>query len=29
MTLLQEKLFNPKFTQDALDRIKKQTIESP
>lgn len=27
MTLLQEKLFNPKFTQDALDRIKKQTIE--
>jgi zinc protease len=25
--LLQEKLFNPKFTQDALDRIKKQTIE--
>ncbi|QHS57478.1 insulinase family protein [Mucilaginibacter sp. 14171R-50] len=27
MTLLQERLFNPKFTQDALDRIKKQTIE--
>lgn len=27
MTLLQEKLLNPKFTQDALDRIKKQTIE--
>jgi zinc protease len=27
MTLLQERLFNPKFTQDALDRIKKQTME--
>ncbi|MDB5001509.1 MAG: peptidase [Mucilaginibacter sp.] len=27
MTLLQERLLNPKFTQDALDRIKKQTIE--
>ncbi|WP_091142223.1 M16 family metallopeptidase [Mucilaginibacter pineti] len=27
MALLQEKLYNPKFTQDALDRIKKQTIE--
>ncbi|MFD0764431.1 M16 family metallopeptidase [Mucilaginibacter lutimaris] len=27
MTLLQERLFSPKFTQDALDRIKKQTIE--
>jgi zinc protease len=27
MALLQERLFNPKFTQDALDRIKKQVIE--
>ncbi|TWR31720.1 insulinase family protein [Mucilaginibacter pallidiroseus] len=27
MTLLQEKLLAPKFTQEALDRIKKQTIE--
>ncbi|MFA6083159.1 M16 family metallopeptidase [Mucilaginibacter sp.] len=27
MTLLQERLLSPKFTQDALDRIKKQTIE--
>jgi zinc protease len=27
MTLLQERLLKPKFTQDALDRIKKQTIE--
>ncbi|MGY4539548.1 zinc protease [Mucilaginibacter sp. UYNi724] len=27
MNLLQERLFAPKFTQDALDRIKKQTIE--
>ncbi|GAA3972368.1 M16 family metallopeptidase [Mucilaginibacter dorajii] len=27
MKLLQEKLLSPKFTQDALDRIKKQTIE--
>ncbi|WP_374951215.1 M16 family metallopeptidase [Mucilaginibacter sp.] len=27
MTLLQERLLNPKFTQDALERIKKQTIE--
>ncbi|WP_235853936.1 M16 family metallopeptidase [Mucilaginibacter terrenus] len=27
MTLLQERLLNPKFTQDALDRIKKQTLE--
>jgi len=25
--LLQERLLNPKFTQDALDRIKKQAIE--
>jgi zinc protease len=27
MTLLQERLMNPKFTQDALDRLKKQTLE--
>ncbi|GAB2701624.1 pitrilysin family protein [Mucilaginibacter koreensis] len=27
MALLQERLLHPKFTQDALDRIKKQTIE--
>lgn len=27
IALLQERLLNPKFTQDALDRIKKQTIE--
>ncbi|WP_345955151.1 pitrilysin family protein [Mucilaginibacter sp. PAMB04168] len=27
MTLLQERMLNPKFTQDALDRIKKQTLE--
>ncbi|MBD1364583.1 insulinase family protein [Mucilaginibacter sp. ZT4R22] len=27
MVLLQERLYNPKFTQDALDRIKKQTLE--
>jgi zinc protease len=27
MELLQERLLNPKFTQDALDRIKKQTLE--
>ncbi|MBK0381040.1 M16 family metallopeptidase [Mucilaginibacter segetis] len=27
MALLQEKLFNPKFTQDALDRNKKQILE--
>jgi zinc protease len=27
MTLLQERLLAPKFTQDALDRIKKQTLE--
>lgn len=25
--LLQERLFNPKFTQDAFERIKKQTLE--
>lgn len=27
MLLLQERLLNPKFTQDALDRLKKQTLE--
>ncbi|GAA4310545.1 pitrilysin family protein [Mucilaginibacter gynuensis] len=27
MALLQERLYNPKFTQDALDRIKKQIME--
>jgi zinc protease len=27
MVLLQERLYNPRFTQDALDRIKKQTLE--
>lgn len=27
MVLLQERLYNPKFTQDALDRLKKQTLE--
>ncbi|AMR32915.1 peptidase M16 [Mucilaginibacter sp. PAMC 26640] len=27
MALLQERLYNPKFTQDALDRLKKQTME--
>lgn len=27
MALLQERMLSPKFTQDALDRIKKQTIE--
>jgi len=27
MALLQERLFSPKFTQDALDRIKKQALE--
>lgn len=27
MNLLQERLLSPKFTQDALDRIKKQAIE--
>ncbi|RYY19500.1 MAG: insulinase family protein, partial [Sphingobacteriaceae bacterium] len=28
MALLQERIKNPKFTQDAFDRIKKQNIES-
>jgi zinc protease len=28
IALLQERLLNPKFSQDALDRIKKQSIES-
>jgi zinc protease len=28
MALLEERLYKPKFTQEALDRIKKQTIES-
>ena len=28
LALLEEKLFSPKFTQEALDRIKKQVIES-
>jgi zinc protease len=28
MALLQERLLNPKFTQDALDRIKKQALEN-
>jgi zinc protease len=27
MSLLEERLYHPKFTQDALDRIKKQTLE--
>lgn len=28
LTLLQERMFNPKFTQDAFDRFKKQNLES-
>ena len=28
LNLLQERMFNPKFTQDAFDRIKKQNLES-
>jgi len=28
LKLLQERIFNPKFTQEAFDRIKKQTLES-
>lgn len=28
MALLQERLFNPKFTEDAFNRIKKQTLEA-
>ncbi len=28
LTLLEERMFNPKFTQEAFDRIKKQSIES-
>jgi len=28
LSLLQERLFNAKFTQEALDRVKKQTIQS-
>jgi len=28
LALLQERMFHPKFTQEALDRIKKQTIQS-
>jgi len=28
LTLLQERMFNPKFTQEAFDRIKKQGLES-
>lgn len=27
MSLLEERLYHPKFTQDALDRIRKQTLE--
>lgn len=28
MALLQERLFNPRFTEDAFNRIKKQTLEA-
>lgn len=28
LALLQERMFNPKFTQDAFNRFKKQTLES-
>ncbi len=28
LTLLEERMFHPKFTQDALDRIKKQVIQN-
>jgi zinc protease len=28
LLLLQERLFHPKFTQDALDRVKKQTLQN-
>ena len=27
LKLLEERMFNPKFTEDAFDRIKKQTVE--
>ncbi|MGI8581672.1 MAG: insulinase family protein [Chitinophagaceae bacterium] len=28
LVLLQERMFNPKFTESSFDRIKKQTLQS-